>query len=345
MLACVSCCEVDFNESLSTLRYTQSARKIQNKAVINKDWGNSPRNFAIMRRKLSELQQIITNLRAELAQYKNGNNQDHLVNSKGMLSSTLSSSNMDILQNEIFELRNESENQKNEIDELQFMVEQLQERIKELSTQLLKAEAERDSLLLENLKKNKVNKNEINEEGGKNENNNDEKENDNAKKDSQNVLEEKEKQDDKKNIKENNLEKMNDTLHDNDNGDDDELIIEQNPIVVQYLKTISELKEKCFKAEDQLKYYKSIYQQGSHQKKIVRNRPFFEASKSKNLEKQEIIEGINDLKIEELIKRAKNEITKQLKEDLNEGNNKSNSNKNVINKIYNFIIFMMLNFN
>ncbi|ORX84455.1 kinesin-domain-containing protein, partial [Anaeromyces robustus] len=36
MLSCISCCELDYNESLNTLRYASRARMINNEAVINR---------------------------------------------------------------------------------------------------------------------------------------------------------------------------------------------------------------------------------------------------------------------------------------------------------------------
>jgi len=151
MLACVSCCEIDFNESLSTLRYAQSARKIKNKAIINTDWGHSAKDIALMKKKLGELQQTVNRLRDELAWYKgshnNGNN--NLRNDDDINKSFFNSSTYDKLQNELSELKNESESQKDELDELHFTISQLQDRIKDLTQQLLKAEAERDSLSIE----------------------------------------------------------------------------------------------------------------------------------------------------------------------------------------------------
>jgi len=45
MLSCISCCELDYNESLNTLRYASRARMIKNEAVINRNYKNVEVNF------------------------------------------------------------------------------------------------------------------------------------------------------------------------------------------------------------------------------------------------------------------------------------------------------------
>jgi len=286
MLACVSCCEIDFNESLSTLRYAQSARKIKNKAIINTDWGHSAKDIAIMKKKLGELQQTVNRLRDELSWYKgNGsvksvrtdNEEDDHVNKSIFSSSTYSN-----LQNEISELKNESENQKDELDELHFTVSQLQDRIKDLTQQLAKAEAERDSMAIEFYKDKQqtqqteipVTEKEITESKSKfniktepDDKNSEEKENI----DDSNIMEKVTSNPNNETVNEKNKEKnTNDkeNVNGEDEDDDDEpYVIKQNPIVVNYLKTISELNEKCRKAEDQLKYYKAIHEENNGNKK------------------------------------------------------------------------------
>jgi len=335
MLACVSCCEIDFNESLSTLRYAQSARKIKNKAIINTDWGHSAKDIAIMKKKLGELQQTVNRLRDELSWYKgNGsvksvrtdNEEDDHVNKSIFSSSTYSN-----LQNEISELKNESENQKDELDELHFTVSQLQDRIKDLTQQLAKAEAERDSMAIEFYKDKQqtqqteipVTEKEITESKSKfniktepDDKNSEEKENI----DDSNIMEKVTSNPNNETVNEKNKEKnTNDkeNVNGEDEDDDDEpYVIKQNPIVVNYLKTISELNEKCRKAEDQLKYYKAIHEENNGNKKIIRHRPFYEASRvtsiSDKIQNEE--ETINDIKVDELIKR---ESDKQIKKDNN----------------------------
>ncbi|OUM69867.1 hypothetical protein PIROE2DRAFT_30407, partial [Piromyces sp. E2] len=41
MLSCISCCELDYNESLNTLRYASRARMIKNEAIINRNYKNT----------------------------------------------------------------------------------------------------------------------------------------------------------------------------------------------------------------------------------------------------------------------------------------------------------------
>ncbi|ORX64435.1 kinesin-domain-containing protein [Anaeromyces robustus] len=405
MLACVSCCEIDFNESLSTLRYAQSARKIKNKAIINTDWGHSAKDIALMKKKLGELQQTVNRLRDELAWYKGSNNvkgsrDQENENDDHMNKSFFSSSSYTVLQNELTELKNESENQKDELDELHFTISQLQDRIKDLTQQLSKAEAERDSMAIEffkdkqqktdkvstdkditekdkykkteSNKKNSENKENVNDNNGnesnlntsinenhdvinnnndnnndnddKNDNHDDNDKNDNDKNDNKNnknniINNENEDNKDNNNNNDNNdnndsndnndnnnnddVNHNNDTENDNDNDDDDDddepYVIKQNPIVVNYLKTIAELNEKCQKAEDQLKYYMAIHNDNKN-KKIVRRRPFYEAAKAtiSSDKLQSASNTISDSKVDELIHRVKSELERQIKKENNQ---------------------------
>lgn len=327
MLACVSCCEIDFNESLSTLRYAQSARKIKNKAIINTDWGHSAKDIALMKKKLGELQQTVNRLRDELAWYKgNGTAKSgsHDNDDEDRLNkSFFSSSTYTMLQNELTELKTESESQKDELDELHFTVAQLQDRIKDLTQQLAKAEAERDSMAIEFFEKNPspgvTEKEKINESEEKskkteindNNKNNEEKENI----DDSNIIE------NNVTIHENKKTNKDDSNNPDSNEDDDEpYVIKQNPVVVNYLKTIAELNEKCQKAEDQLKYYMAIHQENSNNKKTIRRRPFYEASKNAiSTDNKVSIDDntISDSKVDELIKRVKSELEKQIKKEDN----------------------------
>ena len=61
MIACVSPCDVDFLETLNTLKYANRARNIKNKVTINQDKSS---------RLIADLKERIRELEEELLEYK-----------------------------------------------------------------------------------------------------------------------------------------------------------------------------------------------------------------------------------------------------------------------------------
>lgn len=66
MIACISPCNRDFMETLSTLRYANRARNIKNKVMVNHD--SSSHTIAILRKRIQELELENADLRRELDQ-------------------------------------------------------------------------------------------------------------------------------------------------------------------------------------------------------------------------------------------------------------------------------------
>jgi hypothetical protein len=65
MIACVSPADINFDETLNTLKYASRARNIQNKPIINRD----PNSTLI-----AQLKQQVYELQRELGKYRGGNN-------------------------------------------------------------------------------------------------------------------------------------------------------------------------------------------------------------------------------------------------------------------------------
>ncbi|KAG0166889.1 Kinesin-like protein kif21b [Apophysomyces sp. BC1034] len=63
MLACVSPCELDYLETLNTLKYANRARNIQNRVQINHDYEGSPEELDHLRDQVSQLKKQISILR------------------------------------------------------------------------------------------------------------------------------------------------------------------------------------------------------------------------------------------------------------------------------------------
>lgn len=132
MLACISPAEVNFGETLSTLRYASRARKIQNRVRINTDDPQATQaEVQRLRKQLGRLQTEFDNLRNSIAQ--------------NQLAPVKHTSSKDVgdedegtrtwLESQLFKTKFENE--------------RLKERVKSLEGECITAKAERDTLLFE----------------------------------------------------------------------------------------------------------------------------------------------------------------------------------------------------
>lgn len=165
MLSCISCCELDYNESLNTLRYASRARMIKNEAIINRNYKNTEVDY----QEFIKMKEEITRLRNELAKLKNKNNEKDengniIENNNGSSynEELANENNINNLSEDDFLdikdkkkqhdlLREKVLNQQCEIEQLNLKITFYESQMCDLKNEIVKAEVERDSLVL-NLK-------------------------------------------------------------------------------------------------------------------------------------------------------------------------------------------------
>jgi len=280
MLSCISCCELDYNESLNTLRYASRARMIKNDAVINKNY----KNIEVDYQEFLKMKEEVTRLKNELAKLKNKNrnienenndiNQENSLN--GEINNNMENDNKIIdedpsdfrdkkKQNDI--LREKVLNLQCEIEQLNLKINFYESQMCDLKNEIVKAEVERDSLVL-NIKLSNYDSDNININGE---------------------------------IKE-EIDRILGNISDNDNKENSEPKKEniENAFVEKYIKQIENLKEKCMNLEKDLNIQYLINSQ----------------SLSKFSMYHDIIMGIDECysqkKIVPVLDKAREEIQKQI---------------------------------
>jgi len=163
MLACVSPCDADVGESGSTLIYANRARNIQNRVVLNDEWG-SPEE---LQKEVKMLRNLVTQLRNKLAKHgledtslislhsnSNFNSVDVALESMNrnhggiILPSSLdqlSEASQKIIARSQYEINK----MQYELDKTRFILSKTRERCHELGQNLVEVTAERDALLIE----------------------------------------------------------------------------------------------------------------------------------------------------------------------------------------------------
>lgn len=317
MLSCISCCELDYNESLNTLRYASRARMIKNEAIINKNYKNAEVNyeeFLKIKEENERLKSEIIKLRykqnnnnenceenvinfgrsnsnimSHNPNYKiNNNDKSIIINDEKLFALNENSFNLNIdtqINNDIIDIKDKKKqtdllkekvlNQQCEIEQLNLKINFYESQMCDLKNEIVKAEVERDSLIL-NLKLSNYDSDDI-------------------------KLEIKEKIDriigNSKILSDNDEENNDDNINNSNNNMKEDI---KDNFIKKYIKKIEDLREKCMNLEKDLNIQYLINNQSLNKFSMY----------------HDIIMGIdecyNQKKIVPVIDKAREEIQKQI---------------------------------
>ncbi|ORX41636.1 kinesin-domain-containing protein [Piromyces finnis] len=294
MLSCISCCELDYNESLNTLRYANRARMIKNEAIINRNYRNTDIDYQEFIRMKEEIARLKNELLKAKSNNKNNENNNSDENDETEVENNIDDENgiENQADNDIFDIKDRKKqndllrekilNQQCEIEQLNLKINFYESQMCDLKNEIVKAEVERDSLVL-NLKLSNYESDDIKGE---------------IRKKIDRIL--------GNAISTNNIDDDNNDNDDNNNNDkyennkEDKKEFIENEFVESYIRKIENLKEKCMNLEKDLNIQYLINNQ----------------SLSKFSMYHDIIMGIDECysqkKIVPVMDKAREEIQKQI---------------------------------
>lgn len=154
MLACVSPSDLNYGETVNTLHYANRARNIKNRVAINQDWGNSAGGEA--QREIKSLRITIAQLRTEIAMIRAGGIEirDAEAESMSSISNLVGQTKLQYHQRrerdhlaEVEKFKSESSNNSFQLDRFHFLCVRLAKQVRTLMDETTKLTIDRDQAI------------------------------------------------------------------------------------------------------------------------------------------------------------------------------------------------------